>query len=280
MCTASRSITMPRWTGQGSTARGSPRSWSSVYLRQLLEHGFFHADPHPGNLFVRPGPVLVFVDFGMVGEIPPARGRKLRDVYLAIIRRDINGIIIALDGLGFIRRGANLDPLRQSLGWAIDRFWGSTLEELQQIDPRELGGELGNLVYENPIQFPTNVAFIARAIGTLSGLATGLDPSFQLLTVLEPYARRLVQQELTPQAVLKTASQEARALGRAMVDLPRLTQHTLSQLSSGELKIRQESTEMVRALQQLRRDVRRLGQTVMAAGAVIIATLIYTRRRP
>ncbi|GAC1435416.1 MAG: AarF/ABC1/UbiB kinase family protein [Chloroflexota bacterium] len=249
-----------------------------AYLRQLLEHGFFHADPHPGNLFVRPGPVIVFVDFGMIGDITPRMRVGLRAGYLAVVRRDINGIITALDTLGFIRRGANLDPLRQSLGWIIDRFWGSTLEELQQIDPREFAAELEYLVYENPVQLPSEVAFTMRAVGTLSGLATGLDPSFQLLTVLEPYARRLTRKELSPEMVAREALREARAIGRAAVALPRLSHQTLSMISAGEVKIRQESSELVRSVNRLRRDLRRLGQAMVGLGVVSLGTLLYMRR--
>jgi predicted unusual protein kinase regulating ubiquinone biosynthesis (AarF/ABC1/UbiB family) len=224
--------------------------------------------------------VVVFVDFGMVGEITPRIRARLRDGYLAIIRRDVNGIVTALDSLGFIRRGVNLDPLRQSLGWMLDRFWGSTLQELQQIDPREFTSELGYLVYENPIQLPANVAFIGRAVGTLSGLATGLDPSFDLLTVLQPYGQRLVRQELSPQALAKTALHEAQTLGRAALSVPRLTQQTLSMITSGEVMVRQESSELVRAVQRLRRDVRRLGQAIIATCLLTIGAFIYTRRRP
>jgi predicted unusual protein kinase regulating ubiquinone biosynthesis (AarF/ABC1/UbiB family) len=250
-----------------------------AYLDQLLLHGFFHADPHPGNLFVRPGPVVVFVDFGMIGMITPRMRSRLRDGYLAIVRRDVKGIVAALDSLGFIRRGVNLDPLRQSLGWMLDRFWGSTLEELQNVDPREFTAELGYLVYENPIQLPANVAFIGRAIGTLSGLATGLDPSFQLLSVVEPYARRLTRAELAPDVLARIVVREATTLGRAALTLPGLSQQTLSMLSSGEVKIHQESPEVVRALQNLRRDVRRLSQIVVATGTVVIGALFVIRRR-
>jgi len=251
----------------------------SAYLRQFLEHGFYHADPHPGNLFVRPGPVVVFVDFGMVGEITPRMRAKLRSGYLAIVQRDVNGIVAALDSLGFIRRGANLDPLKQSLAWMLERFWGSTLAELQQVDPREFTAELEYLVYDNPIQLPANVAFIGRAVGTLSGLATGLDPSFDLLTVVQPFGRRLVEQELSPQAVLNTVAREAQALGRAAIGLPRLTHQTLSLLSSGSLTVRQESTELIRSVQRLRRDLQRLYRATVAMGLLAVGALIYTRRR-
>jgi len=251
----------------------------SAYLRQFLEHGFYHADPHPGNLFVRPGPVVVFVDFGMVGEITPRMRAKLRSGYLAIVQRDVNGIVAALDNLGFIRRGANLDPLKQSLAWMLERFWGSTLAELQQVDPREFTAELEYLVYDNPIQLPANVAFIGRAVGTLSGLATGLDPSFDLLTVVQPFGRRLVEQELNPQAVLNTVAREAQALGRAAIGLPKLTHQTLSLLSSGSLTVRQESTELIRSVQRLRRDLQRLYRATVAMGLLAVGALIYTRRR-
>src|SRR5204863_6786884 len=133
-----------------------------TYLRPIFEHGFFHADPHPGNLFVEtvtpaqaggPGWRLIFVDFGMVGRVPPSLRAGLREMVIGVGLRDAARLVRATQMMGILLPGADLDRLEQAQGQMFERFWGKSMNELRQINMsqmREFTREFRDLMYELP----------------------------------------------------------------------------------------------------------------------------------
>src|SRR6266550_2667038 len=129
------------------------------YFHQFFEEGFFHADPHPGNIFVKPGtpgtgPIIEFVDFGMVGTIPSSVKQAMKDLFLSFVTRDAETMVEALSQLGFIGKGANLAALESGLRALLEQFYGLTLGEVRELDYPEVAEEIGNLLYGQPFQIP------------------------------------------------------------------------------------------------------------------------------
>ena len=166
-----------------------------AYFHQFFDEGFFHADPHPGNIFVKPGspgngPVIEFVDFGMVGSITSSMKKSMRALFLAFLTRDSRSIVEELSTLGFIGKGANRSALERGLSLLLEQFYGLTLGEARDMDIPEVADEVGKLLYGQPFQIPAQFAFTGRAISTLIGVSTGLAPDFNLIDVAVPYARK------------------------------------------------------------------------------------------
>lgn len=246
-----------------------------AYLRQIVEVGFFHADPHPGNLFVRPGPRIVLLDFGMVGDISPPMRENLRKLFLGVVHRDYDEILDALDRLGFIPVSADLIVLRRAVAWTMETFYEMSFAELQAVRPEMVLDRLQDVFYTESVRIPANYAFLGRALGTLSGLCTALDPSFQFVTVAEPFARGILQRRQGPVGVAEVALAEARSLARTTYSIPYLTRSVLERIHNGELDFHHELTEVTRALDRVERAMRRLLFGMLLAAFLVAGAFIF-----
>lgn len=246
-----------------------------AYLQQIVEDGFFHADPHPGNIFLRPGPIVVLVDFGMVGEIAASTRDELRRVFLAVVRRDAEQILVSLDRLGFINSAADTFVLRRAIAWALDTFAEMSFSELQSVDPHMVIDRFQDVIYTESVRIPANFAFLGRAVGTLSGLCTALDPSLQFMTVAEPYARRLLQQQSGLAGTVQTIVGEARSLASAAYSIPYLTRGALQRVQQGELDFHQELADLHRDLQRVESGMRRLLFGLLLAAFVVAGAFVF-----
>lgn len=222
----------------------------SVYLKQIFEDGFFHADPHPGNLFVYPlvkeneGEEteiiwqLTFVDFGMVGRVPPNTVRGLREMLIGVGTRDAKRLIKSYQTLGILLPSADLGLLEQAEENIFKRFWGMNMSELRNIDLKEMSEfaqEYRELLFSLPFQIPHDFIFLARTVAILSGMCTGLDPNFNVWEHIAPYAEDLLAKELRYEYTHWL--DEARLLLRALLSIPVKLDTILEKLDRGEIMI-------------------------------------------
>lgn len=256
----------------------------NIYLRQVFEEGFFHADPHPGNLFIRPltggAPPfqIVFVDFGMVGRVPTLVGEQLREILLALALRDAHRLVNAFQRLDFFLPGADLERVEEATTRVMDQFWGMSMEELTQVDygqMQTLALEFRDLLFDLPFQIPQDFIFLGRAVGILSGLATSLDPQFNPWSPVEAYGQRLLRkQQSWPgiQTILETLSGTARPL----LALPTHLENFLLQADRGRLKTRvSPDRDLQRQLDNAELASRRLFWGVIFASFLTSGTLLY-----
>jgi predicted unusual protein kinase regulating ubiquinone biosynthesis (AarF/ABC1/UbiB family) len=269
------------------TAAGIDRSQVAdrlfhTYLQQIFEDYFFHADPHPGNLFVSPlrevaeggaglgeeDWLLTFVDFGMVGRVPPRLREGLRDLVIAVGTRDSGRMIKAYQLLGVLLPEADLSMLQQAEERVMERFWGRSMGELQKITPqevRELAGEFRSLLYNLPFQVPEDMILFGRSIGILSGMCTGLDPDFNVWEGLVPYAAKLMTEDETT-STIDILVEELKKLVRRLIAFPGRVESLLDQIERGELAVRDP---------QLVERVDRLEQAANRASAGIIGAAVF-----
>ncbi len=239
--------------------RAVARRLIELYLMQILQSGFYHADPHPGNIFVRTtaggGFQLAFVDFGMMGTITPADRRALTRAFAGIVGQDGKMLVGALDTLGFLAPGGNREALERALSRLLTRYMGLTMGEVRELDTAEVMDDAETLLYGYQFRLPYQFAFLGRAIGTLSGVVTVLAPEFNFLEVALPYAREyLTQNGLS--AVLqffgvesvgelgRSLAREGVAIARSMSSLPRLAERVLERVEHGDLRLIIESPDL------------------------------------
>jgi predicted unusual protein kinase regulating ubiquinone biosynthesis (AarF/ABC1/UbiB family) len=216
-----------------------------AYFYQFFEIGFFHADPHPGNIFVMPGPLpdeptVAFVDFGMVGSLNRTTKQGLKDLFLGFVVNNAHSMVSALAQLGFIGEGANLTAIERGLGLIMAQYHGMTLGEARDLNVREVAHEIEDLFYRQPFRVPAQFAFAGRAVGTLSGLATGLAPEFNLVSVAVPYAQNFLGLGMGRDGASQTAQQVLTQLldaGRIMLTLPATMDRVLGKLEAGQLQV-------------------------------------------
>ena len=270
-------------------AAGIPRSEVSVrlfntYLQQIFEDRFFHADPHPGNLFIQPGPqpadgsprpwTLVFVDFGMVGTISPNVLDGLREGLFAVVTRDGARVVKAYQILGVLLPNADLELLEQANNRVFDRFWGKTSPEIMEMkseEALEFMQEFSGLLYEMPFQLPENFILLGRCLAILSGICTGLDAEFNLWTSVAPYGEKLMRSEGGQN--WKTWLSEAGKILQTAVGLPMRADALISRLEQGKLEVR--TPDLRTQLARLERSQRRTAAAVVFAAFLLTAAQLY-----
>ncbi|MFQ5781382.1 MAG: ABC1 kinase family protein, partial [Nitrospiria bacterium] len=163
------------------------------YMKQILQHRFFHGDPHPGNLFVRPGPRLVFVDFGLMQPIGDTLHRGIEKMMMAIIERDISGIAQALLDLGFIARTERMQDVEKVVYFFMDRYRDLPPRMFKRITITQIAEDLETLFKVSPsLQVPNHFILFGRAAGMLNGLCSQLDPDLNIVELAKPHAKKYI----------------------------------------------------------------------------------------
>ena len=243
-----------------------------VYLKQIFEDGFFHADPHPGNLFVSPaeegtGWTLTFVDFGMVGHIPAGVQEGLREAFLGLATQDTGRLVRSFQSLGMLLPNADLSLVEKAQARMMEQTWGRSLAEIQGMSYEQMmamASEFRALIYDMPFQVPEDLIFLGRTVGILSGMCIGLDPRFNPWEGMVPYAQKLMAGEPVSQAVWA----ELRRLGESLLRLPGRIEGVLGQMERGELIV-----QMPQLGEQLERMDRRLHRV---SWAVVMSVLVLS----
>lgn len=160
-----------------------------AYFKQLLEDGFFHADPHPGNLLVLKDGRLAVFDFGMVGRISDELQRQMIDAFFHLYNRDVRAIVDDLVGLGFLAPEADVAAVRAIVAEVFERKLNLKLGEVRF---KELTYDLAPVVYEHPITTPARFTYLIRAIMTLEGVSMAMNPEFNFFDVARPYVKEFL----------------------------------------------------------------------------------------
>jgi predicted unusual protein kinase regulating ubiquinone biosynthesis (AarF/ABC1/UbiB family) len=248
-----------------------------TYLKQIFEDRFFHADPHPGNLFVLPTGEedgaqqwqLVFVDFGMTGRVSPNQLTALREMLIAVGTRDVARLIRSYQIMGILLPGADLPLLEKATQAAFERFWGKSTSEMVNLGHQEavaFAKEFGELLYEMPFQVPENLILLGRCLGILSGICTGLDPDFNVWTSVMPYAQRLVEAE-AGRGGRGILVEETLNVLRTLVSLPARADALLQRIEQGRLEVQ---------IPELKNQIKGLERRLMQLGGMILFAALFT----
>jgi predicted unusual protein kinase regulating ubiquinone biosynthesis (AarF/ABC1/UbiB family) len=209
----------------------------------IFIHGFFHGDPHPGNIFIVEGPKLVFVDFGMVQAIPERTKRELRRFSYAIVERNTARIIDSMQQMGFIIEGADYEALTDVTQSLIDKYRDITPSELKALTVEDIAREIDRILdVIEYIQIPNNFILLGRTIGMLNGISFQLNPEVNIIEIGKPYIKEFLRGGREEQV-----EQLITGLRERLLDLWRLPSHLsefLSKANRGELSVRMPRSEM------------------------------------
>ena len=260
------------------------RQLLDTYLKQIFEDGFFHADPHPGNLFVtpligetrggKPAWRLTFVDFGMVGHVPDTLRAGLREMLIATGLQDAARLIQSFQTLHVLLPSTDLKQLEQMSASMFDMFWGKSMDELRQLSPEEMfrfADRFRDLMYNMPFQLPQNLLMLGRTVAILSGMCTGLDKEFNLWNQLAPYATKLVSQEVGSN--WRAWLDEAGNILKELIAIPSKMGRVLSQIERGDLTVQMPA--LSRQMTYLEKAVNRLAGSLVFAAFLIGSVMLY-----
>ncbi|MBO9577946.1 MAG: AarF/ABC1/UbiB kinase family protein [Microbacteriaceae bacterium] len=264
------------------------KAFAEAMFEQLFAHGYFHADPHPGNVFVTPVPDardgapawrLTFIDFGMMGEVTDELRGGLRRLLIAAAGRDGRGLVRGIQDVGILVPGADTAELERAMTALFDRFGGMGFAQLRKVDEREFrdfGREFGSVVRSLPLQLPENFLLVIRSMSLTSGVCSALDPEFNIWDAIEPYATRLLREEAGN--ALLGFLREAAATAGMVLRLPQRIDALITRVHQGTVTV---ATPVVdRRLGRLERLVRRAVGAVLFAGLLIGGILLLPLATP
>ena len=260
--------------------------FAAVMFDQLFLNGYFHADPHPGNIFVTPlsgtdvagadgtrAWKFTFIDFGMMGEVPKALRQGLRKLVIAAASRDGKGMVDGIREIGVLLPSADTAELERAMTKLFARFGGMGFAELQEVDPREFRAfalEFGDLVRSLPFQLPENFLLLVRAMSLTSGMCSSLDPTFNIWDAVEPYSTKLIRAE--GGNLLQQVGKQAVSVAGLIARLPQRLDTLTTRIEAGEISV--QSPRLERRMSGLARTGRLLISAIVFAALLIGGILL------
>jgi predicted unusual protein kinase regulating ubiquinone biosynthesis (AarF/ABC1/UbiB family) len=256
------------------------RLGAEAYLHQLLTDGFFHADPHPGNIAVNAAGELIFYDFGMMGQIQPLTRERLMQTFMGIAQKDATLVMNSLVELGALAPVADMGPVRRSIQFMLDNFMDKPFEN-QSI--AQISDDLYDVAYNQPFRFPATFTFVMRAFSTLEGVGKGLDPQFNFMEVAKPFATELMTNgNLSGRddngGLLGELSRQAAQVGSSAFGLPRRLEDTLDKLEQGDVRVRVRSIETDRALRRISNVSMGTNYVLLMGTFILSATILLVNQ--
>ncbi len=257
----------------GVDRKAIARYGAQAYLHQLLNNGFFHADPHPGNLAVSPDGALIFYDFGMMGRIKSNVREGLMDTLFGIAQKDGDRVVQSLIDLGAITPVDDMGPVRRSVQYMLDNFMDKPFEN-QSV--AAISEDLYEIAYNQPFRFPATFTFVMRAFSTLEGVGKGLDPEFNFMEVAQPYAMQLMTDNnaLEGNSFLNELSRQAVQVSSTALGLPRRLEDTLDKIERGDIRFRVRSVETERLIRRQTNIQLGMSYALIISGFTIAATIL------
>ncbi len=260
-----------------------------TYMQQIFEDGFFHADPHPGNLFVTPLErmredgsrdwQLTFIDFGMVGHVPENLRAGLREAVIAIGTQDGARLVKSFKTLDVLLPSADLVLIERASMAVFDRFGGMSMSDLRGIGHDEMmnfGLQFRDLMLNMPFQLPENLLLMGRSVAILSGMCTGLDPQFNVWGSITPYANKLISDD--GESGWDTLLAEGTKLLQTAVGLPGRADRVLTMVERGELSVQTPLLDL--RVRRLERAVGGMTSAVLFAALLTAGAILYSSGAP
>ncbi len=247
------------------------------YLKQLVNYGFFHADPHPGNLAVSNEGKLIFYDFGMMGNISNNLQTRLGGMVKAAALRDASSLVSQLQQAGLISIDIDVGPVRRLVRLMLKEaltppFSPNIIEKLS--------GDLYELVYETPFQLPVDLIFVMRALSTFEGVGRMLDPGFNLVSVTKPYLIELMtSNNQTPNDLINQFGRQVGELGSKAVGIPKRIDESLERLEQGDLQLQIRMGESDRQFKKMFTAQKTLGHSILIGSLSIASALLVTNKQ-
>ena len=251
---------------------------AASYLKQLVRFGFFHADPHPGNLAVASDGALIYYDFGMMGLLSEALRRRLGSMIRAAAARDSAALVEEMQAAGVIAREIDVGPVRRLVRLMLNEALTPPFSS-NVID--KLSGDLYDLVYGQPFRLPVELIFVMRALSTFEGVGRSLDPAFSLVAIAKPYLLPLMTSSGSGSSDLfNEIGRQVGALSSRAAAFPRRLDENLERLEQGDLQLQVRLGESDRQFRRMTLAQQSIGQSVLLGCLALATAIIGASVRP
>ena len=254
------------------TARGA-----DLILKQVFDHGFFHADPHPGNIFVLPGNVICYLDFGMMGSIDRQSREDFADLVHSVVRRDESGAMQAL----LMLTQYDEEPDTRLLSRDLADFMGQHLyRPLKDLHMEKLLQQLMELISRHRLQTPPDLFLMLKALATVEGVGLSLDPEFHMINQAAPFVKRVKMEQLHPKRVASDILKSGVDLVRLMQEIPGELRELLRQMKRGKVKMEFEHRGLEPMQKTYDQISNRIAFSIVIAALIVGSALIVLSKTP
>lgn len=244
---------------------------TECYFRQIFIHGFFHADPHPGNILVQKGDVLCFVDFGMVGHLEQDFMDNLAELFIFTVNYDVNGMVNQMRYMKIIGEDADTDELKSDIIHLLDKFYGAEIKDIGALINEF---SMPDLVLKYKMRFPKDFILLGRVLAVAEDIGVKLDPSFNGMEVAKPMIRKILKKRLSPIRILNYQNRYFFEIEHMLKDLPQTINQILFRMSEGRLNMVVEVKEAERFRKNAETMVNRLVLALIVSSLIIGSSLI------
>ncbi len=251
---------------------------ATSYLKQLVNYGFFHADPHPGNLAVSKSGSLIYYDFGMMGFVSERIRGRLNSMIKAAALRDVSGLVKELQIAGLIEDDIEIGPVRRLIRIMLNEALTPPFDS-QIIE--KLSGDISELAYGKPFRIPIELIFVFRALSTFEGVGRYLDPEFNLIAIAKPFLLPLMTSK-NPDSndLFNELGRQVTEIGSKAVGLPKRLDENLERLEQGDLQLQVRMGESDRQLRRMINAQQTLGNSVLLGSLAISSALLASHSKP
>ncbi len=251
---------------------------ATSYLKQLVNFGFFHADPHPGNLAVSKSGSLIYYDFGMMGFVSERIRGRLNSMIKAAALRDVSGLVKELQIAGLIEEDIEIGPVRRLIRIMLNEALTPPFDS-QIIE--KLSGDISELAYGKPFRIPIELIFVFRALSTFEGVGRYLDPEFNLIAIAKPFLLPLMTSK-NPDSndLFNELGRQVTEISSKAVGLPKRLDENLERLEQGDLQLQVRMGESDRQLRRMINAQQTLGNSVLLGSLAISSALLASNSKP
>lgn len=256
---------------QGHNLTEIAEKGATAFLKQVFEHGLFHGDPHPGNLLIMADGRICMLDYGMVGRLSEEVKLQLTELLFALLQKDVDRIISQLLYSGELIDENNLKALKRDLSEFINDYYDILL---QDIKVGKLLIDFIDILTEYRIKFPADLMLLARALIAMEGLGRQLDPKFNMINHMRPFAEKILHDRLTPSYLGKEFAQALQSYGALAKNLPRDIKEFINRVNRNKFKIDLEHRGLDKLVSDLDKSSNRLSFSMLIAALIIGSSLI------
>lgn len=244
----------------------------NAILHQIFIEGFFHADPHPGNLLVRKDGSVAMIDFGMVGRLSDELKEHLSSLIIALMRKNTDGMVRAILKLGLMSEEGDIAALRSDLDRIRDEYYNVSFGE---ISVGKALNDLFGVAQRHQIVIPPDLTLLGKTLLTLEGVIEDLDPSISIMEMAEPFGKKLLKDRFNTGNLQKKVLSRVTELAETLLDLPKQAHQVSTLINKGKLKVEISITELNMMMKKLDQISNRLSfSIVLLSFSIIMAGLI------
>jgi ubiquinone biosynthesis protein len=228
-------------------------------LKQILVEGYFHGDPHPGNVLALPGDEIVFLDFGMVGRLSSEMKNNLASLVIALMRKKTDDVVKSIMNMGIVPENIDVSILRADVDRLYEKYYDVALSTTSLA---QVIGDLFTVAYQHHIRIPSDLTLLGKTLLTMEGMVVKLDPEISILKVAEPFGKRLLMERYGPKHVAGNVWDQLVEMGGLVNDLPKTLNEISLLLKKGKVKQEISFPDSDKVLNKLNRISNRIAFSI------------------